>query len=178
MPDQIQISKKIVLLGDQGVGKTSMIKKYVYDIFEDKYISTLGTKLTSKSVTLDDKNRNRTVEIKLMIWDMMGQKEYELFHQSAYTGAQGALIICDITRKETLESIPDWITGLFNTTNQIPIVIIGNKNDLEDQRQFGSEEMKNRIDTFNAPQYLTSAKNGENVEIAFIKLCEDILKHG
>jgi small GTP-binding protein len=176
MSELTQISKKIVLLGDQGVGKTSMIKKYVYDIFDDKYISTLGTKVTTKSVKIEDKTKDRTVEIKLLIWDMMGQKEYEMFHHSAYTGSQGALIVCDITRKETLENLPDWITGLFNATNQIPIVVIGNKNDLEDQKQFGLDEMTTIANTFDVPLYLTSAKTGENIEIAFMKLCEKILE--
>ena len=176
MSDSITLTKKILLLGDPGVGKTSMIRKFVYDLFEDKYISTLGTKVTSKKLVYNYPTKNKTINMKFMIWDVMGQKDYEMFHQSAYMGSQGAILVCDITRNETLENIPTWLSGLFNVTGEIPIVIIGNKNDLITQRQFDHSDMSKIASTFGAPTLLTSPKTGDNVENAFMTLGQNVIQ--
>ncbi|MCK5562290.1 MAG: GTP-binding protein, partial [Thermoplasmata archaeon] len=83
MTEMMTLSKKILLLGDPAVGKTSLIRKFVYDIFDDNYISTLGAKVTRKSLYYNHPTQEIKIEMKLMIWDMMGQKEYGLIHQSA-----------------------------------------------------------------------------------------------
>jgi len=171
-----QLSKKIVLIGDPAVGKTSMIRKFVHDIFDDKYISTLGTKVSTKHLIFKHPKKEIMVELKLMIWDIMGQRDYEMFQQSAYMGSQGALIVCDITRRETLENLPQWISGLFNVTSEIPIVMIGNKNDLTDEKQFEFKDLKDVAKTFEVPVFLTSAKSGENIENAFSMLGQNIIE--
>jgi small GTP-binding protein len=175
MSDVLEISKKIVLLGDPAVGKTSLIRKYVHDIFDDKYISTLGTKVSSKVISLNHPVKQQMAELKFMIWDVMGQRDYEMFHQSAYSGSQGALIVCDVTRKETLNSLPEWVNNLFDVTGQIPIILLGNKNDLVDKKQIESTDLSNVASTFNSPLFFTSAKTGENLETAFSKLGQDII---
>jgi small GTP-binding protein len=176
MSDLLEISKKIVLLGDPAVGKTSLIRKYVHDIFDDKYISTLGTKVSSKVLNVFHPKKEATVELKFMIWDVMGQKDYEMFHQSAYSGSQGALIVCDITRRDTLNSLPEWVNSLFDVTTQIPIILLANKNDLVAQKQFEFKDVADVASTFDSPLYFTSAKTGENIEDAFSKLGQEILK--
>ena len=177
MDEKIELSKKIVLIGDSGVGKTSMIRKFVHDIFDDKYISTLGTKVSNKTVELIHPDKNFKITLNLLIWDVMGEKEYELFHQIAYRGAQGAFIVCDITRKETLDILPNWVSGLYKSAGEIPIVFIGNKNDLIDKKQFEIEDLSKIASTFKSQSFLTSAKTGENVEKAFLALSENILKN-
>ena len=176
MTDIVELSKKIVLIGDPAVGKTSMIRKFVHDIFDDKYISTLGTKVSSKVIKFNHPSRDAEIELKFMIWDIMGQKEYEMFQQSAYMGSQGAIIVCDITRRPTLESMPDWVSSLFNVTEEIPIVMIGNKNDLPDQKEFEIDDLKKVATTFNIPSFLASAKSGENVENVFAALGQKIVE--
>lgn len=176
MTELKEISKKVLLLGDPSVGKTSLIRKFVYDKFDDKYISTLGTKVSRKRIyMIHPNNSDIKFELNLMIWDMMGQKEYRLFHQTAYQGAMGALIVCDTTRHETLENLPNWIEGLYNVTNKIPIVLIGNKMDLSSIRKFELEDLKNINNGSNMLALLTSAKTGENVETAFQSLGERII---
>ena len=176
MPEQIQLYKKVVLLGDPAVGKTSMIQKFVHDIFDDKYISTLGTKVTSKEMTIQHPEKDATVEMKFMIWDVMGQKDYERFQQRAFTGSQGGLLVCDVTRIETLHNLPDWVTNLFNVTTQIPIIVIGNKNDLLEQKQFDIKDLESYASTFEVPSFLTSAKTGENINEVFILLAQNMIK--
>ena len=106
----------------------------------------------------------------------MGQIEYKFFHASVYSGAHGAFIVCDITRPETLENISEWISNLFKVTNTIPLVFLGNKNDLDDQKKFGSDEIRNAITIKDPVIFQTSAMSGENVENAFSILGRKLLK--
>jgi small GTP-binding protein len=176
MLELVNLSKKVLLLGDPSVGKTSLIRKFVYDIFNDNYISTLGAKVSRKGLIFNYPAKDLKIDIKLMIWDVMGQKEYAMLHRSAYLGSQGALIICDITRKETLDNISNWITELFNVVGQIPLVAIGNKYDLIGQKQFEIQDLEKLVKTFNAPTLQASAKTGENVEFAFKTLSENMVR--
>jgi small GTP-binding protein len=177
MPETQKLQEKIVLLGDPSVGKTSLIKRYVHNEFSDKYVSTLGTKVSKKTIVFDELVPNKIIELNLMIWDVMGQDEYEMFHKSAFVGAQGALIVSDISRRETILNWQKWNTNLCDIAGIIPLLMIGNKNDLANGNNIGHEEMESIAKLNKAPLYFTSAKTGENVEDVFRKLGEAVLKH-
>ena len=159
----LELLKKVCLLGDPSVGKTSLIKKFVYDKFEGKYLSTLGTNITQKIIEFPEHN----IKLILMIWDLMGQKEYDQIITTAYRGASGALIVCDSTKKESFKHLNWWMSSLFNITDQIPIVFLTNKNDLQDQIAITPQDIAEQSMLYNAPFLATSAKTGENVEKAF-----------
>lgn len=165
--------KKICLVGNPAVGKTSLIRKYVYDMFDDKYLSTIGAKITKKVVSIEGKTED--TELRLMIWDVEGQKKVGNVHSRYYRGAEAAIVVCDVTAKETLESIPNWINAVFKVAGKIPLVFLANKIDLPD-REIDESEIKKVASEFNAPYLFTSAKVGKNVEDAFITTGKLLLK--
>lgn len=164
--------KKIALAGDWATGKTSLVQRFVYSQFDDKYIQTIGTKVSKKSVKLGSKEGE--VLVNLIIWDVLGQKDYKMIHTNAFKGIDGAILVVDITRKDTLQSIYDyWHPQIVKTSGRIPFVIFGNKSDLKHMAEVRLEDIENIANKIDIPKdfcMLTSAKTGENVEKAFIRI--------
>ena len=175
MQDDYDYQKKICLLGDPAVGKTSLIRRFVEDTFEEDYVSTIGTNVMSKMVNLYTPETGETTKIKLMIWDIAGQKNISDIHASYYQGVEGALIVCDITRSDTLEHLPDWIYQYRKITNESDFVVLVNKSDISYMKSFDMNEAKRIADSYSAHQFLTSAKTGDGVENAFHTLCFNIM---
>jgi small GTP-binding protein len=176
MPRTIQLSKKIVLLGDPSVGKTSVARKFVFDMFDDKYISTLGTKISKKQILFENVTKNTNVKLTMLVWDVMGQRDYSQFHQVAFTGCTGGLLVSDITRHYPIANWSYWQNSLFESVGEVPIILLGNKFDLAFQYQSGVEIFENAVNDAKIHSFFTSAKTGENVEKAFYLLGEQILK--
>lgn len=174
--DEVKIKKKLCLLGDGAVGKTSLIRRYVYDRFDDKYITTIGTKVTKKSIAGKDKGTNKKINLTLMIWDILGQRGIQQLHNMYYQNAKAALMVCDFTRKVTFENLESWRDELFKTTDEIPIVLMVNKIDLENQADMEISEIETLIKDWGARYYLTSAKTGQNVEEAFKEIGSILLE--
>lgn len=167
---------KICLIGDLGVGKTSLIRRYVLDQFDDKYIATIGTKVTKKEITLINPKSQAPERISAMIWDIMGQPSFrEILRESYFFGAQGALAVCDVTDRDTFGELRYWIKAMTATAGPIPTLIIGNKIDLRDKVEVSLSELRSFADGLGSTAMLTSAKTGENVEKAFVALLERIL---
>ncbi len=163
---QKKIIKKVCLLGDNSVGKTSLIKKYVFDTFDDKYIATIGTKTVKKELEVD--YFGKPLNLTLMIWDIIGQKEYRNLQNMSFEGTSGALIVCDMTRTETLKSLEEyWINALKDIAGNVPIIILANKCDLVDEVKITREQLMEISKRHSANFFMTSAKTGENVESAF-----------
>lgn len=179
------LKKKIVLLGDSAVGKTSLIRRFVFDQFEDSYIATIGSKVTRKELKI--RHRDETVKLKFMIWDVIGREGYYSLHARTLIGVKGAIIVCDLTRKETLNTLEQfWIPFLFKIVGHVPLVFASNKSDLKDEHQFEPQELLDVTNRYNGKlerylpygyesSYPTSAKDGGNVEKAFETLGHLIL---
>jgi len=171
-----KIKKNIILLGDGAVGKTSLIKRFVLDQFDDKYITTIGTKVTKKEIFVGTDDNG--AEVTLLVWDILGQKGYRYTQALSFGGIEGALLVADSTRPETLESLKEyWIPSIVSVTGPIPMAFLGNKADLEDDRAFGLNELEKVAKSVSQADYeprafLTSARTGDYVDDAFYSLAE------
>ena len=161
MEDQ-QFIKKVCMLGDPGVGKTSLVRRFVYDMFDDEYLHTIGTKISKKVIVYPE----TSIRLTLVIWDIMGQR-YQRVLDNYFKGARGALVVCDLTRLETLESVPVWVNLLFKTAGPMPVIIVANKSDMSNKRQFGEDQISFIARKLNALYVMTSAKLGIGVEQTF-----------
>jgi small GTP-binding protein len=175
MVEDFDYQKKICLLGDPAVGKTSLIRRFVEDTFEENYVSTIGTNVLSKLVNLYFPETGETTKIKLLIWDIAGQKSISDIHASYFHGAEGALIVCDITRKETLEHLPDWIYQYRKISDNSAFVVLANKSDLDFKKAIDLNETKRLAESYDTHYFLTSAKTGDGVENSFHTLCFTII---
>lgn len=173
------IKKNIIMLGDGAVGKTSLIRRFVVDEYSDDYIQTIGTKVTKKELQIGPKDDRK--DMVLMIWDIIGQKGYRYTQSLSFRGMNGALMVADLTRKDTLDSVLSyWIPLVLRVAGPIPMIFLGNKSDLVDEAEFGLEDIEavaENCEAFGSSQhcYLTSALTGESVENAFSQLA-DIVK--
>jgi small GTP-binding protein len=177
---KVRLKGKVCLLGDAAVGKTSLIRRFVLDKFDDKYISTMGTKVTLKELNLKFPDLEILLEMTLLIWDIVGQKKklpsaivsYERYmpQKKYFKGANGALLVCDITRHDTFDSLDEWISSLNREVGIVPMVLITNKNDLRKDKSLNFKDIDYLAEQYNSKVIPTSAKTGINVEQAFLEL--------
>ena len=162
------------MIGDGAVGKTSLIRRFVHNEFDDKYITTMGANVSKKVLGVNKLQEDATEEvdisITLSIWDILGQRSYLRLRPMYYMGADGALVVCDITQRDSMLGLSEWINSLFNITGAIPIIVLANKADLRDREQFDENELQKIADRFRTKYYYTSAKTGNNVEQSFTDL--------
>ena len=164
------LSKKVCLLGDFAVGKTSLVRRFVYDRFDDQYISTIGVKVSRK--TLEIPHEAGLVNLTLMLWDLAGGEKFSALQPSYLRGAAGAILVCDLTRPQTLLALHGYITDIRNVNPQASLILAANKHDLLRQPESGDWYLSvSDVQTFaveqNLPLYLTSAKSGSQVEGLF-----------
>ncbi len=166
----MQISKKICLLGNFAVGKTSLVRRFIYSVFDDKYISTIGVKVSRKKVSVP--TTNGTIDLTMMLWDLAGGETIEKIQTSYYRGTEGAILVCDLTQKDTLDNLQMYVDKTHNVNPQAKFIIAANKSDLTSAYQFSEPEIEAVATQLNAPYYFTSAKTGDNVEALFRQLAK------
>ncbi len=172
-----KIKTKICLVGEKAVGKTSLIRRYVLDMFDDRYITTIGTKVSKKEIVIPRPDKGLEVHVDMTIWDIMGEKGFrELLKEAYFYGANGVLAVADITREGSLTDLDDWIDSTIKVAGKVPIIIAVNKTDLEGAIQYGDKEVSQLAKAFNSPFVYTSAKKGDKVEDVFKKLGEMTLE--
>ena len=160
---------KLILIGDASVGKTNILNKYLKNEFDPNSKSTLGVELGTKNVKIDNKI------IKVQIWDTAGQERYKAITSTYYKGAKGAIIVYDITRKLTFDNIDKWIADLkINGDENIMIFLVGNKSDLNNNREVSKDEGINKSEKYNVPFLETSALQGDNIDRVFEELIQSV----
>jgi len=170
-----QFSKKVCLLGEFAVGKTSLVRRFVYDVFDDKYVSTIGVKVSRKTVVVP--HEGQPIELNMMLWDLASSQEFSRVRASYYRGAAGAVLVCDLTRAETLAGLLPYAQDLRQVCPRAGFVVAGNKSDRVDEQQITLEdlgsaaaEIERATGCGSVPCYLTSALSGLEVETLFRRL--------
>lgn len=155
------------------MGKTSLVRRFVHNRFDDQYISTIGVKVSRKTVVIP--RQEDIVEVKLMVWDLAGSQEFNAVTASYIRGSSGALLVCDLTRPESLEHLARYQQDLSKIVPDAQTIVIANKMDLTAEHQLTEAEVAAYASQFNAPYYLTSAKVGDHVDGAFRQLAAKLL---
>jgi small GTP-binding protein len=162
--DLIDYKFKIIICGDPGVGKTSLILRFTQRVFKRNYIPTLGVVVSDRTFNIDGS------VVQLVIWDIAGQVKFATMRQQFYLGTDGVVLVFDLTNSKSFDSIPNWykdIRNKINKTRKVIGFIVGNKNDLVNEKIVVSEEASTLANNFNLEYIETSALTGVNVENAF-----------
>ena len=157
------IQKKICMLGATGVGKTSLVSRYVLSLFSDTYLTTIGVKVDKKNVSVDD------TDVTLMLWDIYGEDEFQTVRASYLRGASGYLLVADGTRQLTLDTARQLQKTAEDVVGRVPFVLALNKSDLADEWRVDDRVLW-RMAEDGWSVIRTSAKTGAGVEDAFLKL--------
>jgi small GTP-binding protein len=160
------IAKKVLLVGNFGVGKTSLIRRFVSNEFSEEYISTIGVRVSAKIVKIENE------EIKLLIWDVAGTNDDEKVPKAYFLGSSAAMYVFDLSREETYSNLEERIAVVKQLSGLQNITVVGNKKDLLSAAQL--EDFKKSIQM--PIDLITSAKEDDNVEDAFIALAKQSIK--
>jgi small GTP-binding protein len=157
------IQKKICMLGATGVGKTSLVSRFVLSLFSDTYLTTIGVKVDKKAIAVDGR------DVTLMLWDIYGEDEFQTVRPSYLRGASGYLLVADGTRAATLETVRSLQKTAAGVVGDVPFVLVLNKADLADDWRVDDRALW-KLAEQGWTVIRTSAKTGEGVEDAFLKL--------
>ncbi|MHA2364648.1 MAG: Rab family GTPase [Candidatus Hodarchaeales archaeon] len=162
---------KLLMLGNLGVGKTSLVKRFTTATFRDTYKPTLGTEIFLKEITVDDK------EVILQLWDLAGAPNFANIRKAFYQKADAAFLVNDLTQPDTLMDLKQWMSEVEKAIGYLPeVLILGNKSDLEVDRKTSTDDLLKFTQENNLENAIeTSAKTGVNVEKAFYTITRKLL---
>ena len=172
MDDNYDLTLKILIVGDSGVGKTNFILRFLNNEFNQNYMSTAGIDLKSGSIEIKNK------KIRIQIWDTAGQEKYKAITKNLFLKVMGALIVYDITNENSFYNLQSWVSMVKEECGKhMQIVIVGNKSDLDSKRAISKEEVLNYVKEQKVEYIETSSKTGENIIKAITLLSEQILEN-
>ena len=152
---------KCVIVGDGGAGKTAMVVRFSQGFFQESYKLTIGVEFAVKSIVLEDKSGRHVV--KLQIWDTGGQDRFVYVRPLYYKGAMGCIVVFDLTNRESFDHIARWIAEVQKESGAIPMLLVGNKSDLKDNRVVSRNEAEKLAKDLNMLYIESSAKSGDGV---------------
>ena len=162
---------KVVIVGDSGVGKTNLVKRFISNTFISNSKATVGVEFLSKSYRINNQ------VFKIEIWDTAGQERYKSITAAYYKGAKGALIVYDITQKASYDNVDKWLSEIKEKASQdMKLMIIGNKCDLDDKREVQTDDAFEKAKDLQSPIMETSALDGTNVKEAFYDLLKEMYR--
>ena len=164
---------QILLIGDSSVGKTSLIQRYANGIFKEEYLATVGLDYYTKQEMINN------INVLVKLWDTAGQERFKALTPNYFRNAEGVVLAYDVTNSESFENLKFWINSIKSNLGEknifIPIIIIGNKIDMEDMRDITKEDASKFAKENNYKYFETSAKTGEGVDEAIRDLVNQVL---
>jgi Ras-related protein Rab-1A len=162
---------KLLLIGDSSVGKTNFIFRFVDNRFQTVHLTTIGFDFKSKIVTLPNSKKT----LKLQIWDTAGQERYMSLNQNLFLKVHGVILMYDISNRDSFDHLTKWLDLIKDAINDIPIVLVGNKIDKEEERLVSYNEGEQLAKELNISFFESSGKENKNVKEPFYSLCEEII---
>ena len=160
---------KYIIIGDQAVGKSNLLLRYIHGEFKNEYHATIGVEFAAKSINIKDKL------YRIQIWDTAGQENYKSITRAYYKNSVCALIVYDISNRDSFTNVCSWIEDCKNQCPKtVYMILVGNKSDLEEEREVRKEEGQDLADKYAINFFETSAKTGKNVEEVFNNSAEQI----
>ena len=168
-PKKYDFLLKYIIIGDSNVGKSNLLLRFVYSTFNEEYKLTIGVEFGEKTIEVKNK------KYKIQIWDTAGQEQFRSITRTYYKNSVCALVVYDITRRETFDNVSNWVEDCkMNSPKNIYIILVGNKCDLENERQISTEEGEEFSNRFGLKFYETSALKAINVNEIFYESAEFI----
>lgn len=162
---------KYLVIGNSGVGKSCLLIRFTDDTFSDSYVTTIGVDFKIKTLDIDSKS------CKLQIWDTAGQERFRNIISSYYRGAQGIMLVYDITDLESFQNLNSWLIEIEkNASKNVYKILVGNKCDMEAERKVTKEQGKDFADQYGMKFFETSAKDSTNVAEAFVTMTKEVIK--
>ena len=163
---------KIILIGNSGVGKSSILQRYIQKVFQESFASTIGVDFFMKTINIGDKS------IKLQLWDTAGTEKFRSITTGYYRGADAAFVVFDLSSKTSFKNLNEWIESYYKYSNpdvEKNVILIGNKSDLFDKREVTKEEIEKFIKDNNINYFETSAKDGKNIDECFTFIAKKLM---
>ena len=168
---EIEYTIKILLVGDTNVGKTNIIYRYFNNQYNQYYMATTGIDLKSTTIELKGK------KLRIQLWDTAGQEKYRSITSNLFLKVQGFLVVYDITNEKSFINLKDWIKSIKEECgSHIPIIVVGNKNDLDNERLISKNEAISYAKSEKLEYIETSSKTGENVKEVILLIIQKILE--
>jgi Ras-related protein Rab-1A len=162
---------KLVVIGDAGVGKSSILLRFADDFFSESYLTTIGVDLRFRTISVDGK------KIKLQIWDTAGQERFKTMTSAYYRGSEGVLVVYDPTDRNSFDHVDTWLTDVKKFTGKAATLLVSSKCDLNQEKIISTEEGKAKANALGFDEFFeVSAKEGTNIETAFTALSKILLK--
>ncbi len=169
MKQIIPLSKKICMLGSFGVGKTSLVRRFVYNEFQESYQSTLGVQIHKKSVIV---GQNPSYQFNFILWDIAHIEKFDHIIKNYFHGAHGAVVVFDVTRAQTFDQLDRFLNPFLDTNPRSQLIFVANKIDLIEPTDHTLEQLLRISKAYRRPFIQTSAKQNQNVETVFVRLGE------
>jgi small GTP-binding protein len=161
---------KLLIVGESGVGKTCMLLRFADNLFEDNFLSTIGVDFKVKEITVGDQ------KVKLQIWDSAGQERFRNITSSYYRNCSGIIIVYDVTSEDSFIKVTDWIQEVRRYVPTVPLIVVGNKCDLEDKRAVPTSRGEELGKQEGLIFLETSAKTNTNIEAAFLEVSKKLIE--